>query len=113
MIATQDVDLRSLAGDNDLVLLKMVEGSLAAGGRGGGFGERRVVMVSHFHYRDGACEKLFEASDERTAGQYEVPFHVARLPVVLQDGTQAMGYGVIDPDLVRELVSRMAENSLP
>ncbi|MDG6900636.1 MAG: hypothetical protein JRM80_01545 [Nitrososphaerota archaeon] len=108
VIASKDVDLKSLAGENELVLMKILEGSLAAGGRGGGFGERRVVMVAHFRYHDGTCEKLHEAGDEGRAAGFEVPFHVARMPVVLRDGTDAMGYGVVDEELVKELASKLA-----
>ena len=111
MIASRDVDLQSLAGLNDLILLKLVEGSSAAGGRGGGFGERRVVMVAHFRYNEGRCEKLFESSDEAKAGEFEVPYYVARMPFVMRDGTEAMGYGVVDGDLVKEMVSKLPKPS--
>jgi len=111
IVARRDVNLRSLAGENDLVLLKMGEGSLAAGGRGGGFGERRVVMVAHFRYLDGTCEKLFQTSDEGRMAEFEIPYHVARMPLTLRDGTEAMGYGVVDDELAREMVTKMAQPS--
>jgi hypothetical protein len=113
MIATREVDLKSLSGENNLILLKLVEGSLAAGGRGGGFGERRVVMVSHFRYRDGRCEKLHETTDGERISQFEVPFHVARMPMVLADGTDTMGYGVVDEDLVKEMIAQLTQPSSP
>jgi len=106
VIAQRDVDLRSLAGENNLFVLKIAEGSLAAGGRGGGFGERRVVSVKLFRYKDGACEKLFETEDEARASQFEVPYHVARIPLTLRDGTEAMGYGVVEPELVGNYMAR-------
>jgi hypothetical protein len=111
VIARRDVNLQSLAGKNDLILLKMAEGSLAAGGRGGGFGERRVVMVAHFRYRDGLCQKLFETIDEGKAAQFEVPYYVARMPLTLRDGTDAMGYGVVDEDAVSEMISKIPQPS--
>jgi len=111
MVASREVDLQSLAGSNDLVLLKIAEGSLAAGGRGGGFGERRVVMVAHFRYKEGECEKLVEINDEARASEFEVPYYVARMPLVLRDGKEAMGYGVVDEELVRELVTKLPKHS--
>jgi hypothetical protein len=111
VIASGDVDLQSLSGSNDLILLKMLEGSLAAGGRGGGFGERRVIMVAHFRYRDGKCEKLFETSDEARASEFEIPYYVARMPMVMRDGTDAMGYGVVDADLVRDMATKLSNPS--
>jgi hypothetical protein len=111
IVARRDVDLQSLTGENDLVLLKMAEGSLAAGGRGGGFGERRVMMVAHFRYLDGHCEKLFETTDTGKVAEFEVPYHVARMPMVLRDGTEAMGYGVVDDELAGEMIAKMGRPS--
>lgn len=102
IIAQHDVDLSSLSGENNLFLLKMTEGSLAAGGRGGGFGERRVVKVVQFRCRDGAYEKVFETTDEAKVSEFEIPYYVARMPVILRDGTESMGYGVVEPELVRQ-----------
>lgn len=112
VIAQRDVDLKSLAGENNLFLLKMMEGSLAAGGRGGGFGERKVVKVAHFRYHDGVCEKVFETVDEGRVSKFEIPYHVARMPMTLRDGTESIGYGVIEPELVEQFAAR-AGNSSP
>ncbi len=105
VIAEDDVNLKSLQGKNTLFLLKVAEGSRAAGGRSGGLGERRVVGVTEFRYKDGDCEKLFETSDEAKLLEFEVPHYVTRMPMTLRDGTESVGYGVVD----RELVSSFAE----
>jgi len=102
VIASKDVDLRPGAGDNALFVLKIGEGSLAAGGRGGGFGERKVTAVLCFERTAGVWSKIFQA-EEKDAASYEVPFSVSRLPLTLADGTEAMGYGVIDAELVGEM----------
>jgi hypothetical protein len=102
VIAEKDVDLRPQSGDNRLFLLKIAEGSLASGGRGGGFGERRVVEVSSFEHKSGVWSKIFRTDDETSLLAYEVPYHVSRLPLTLLDGTESMGYGVVEPELVRE-----------
>jgi len=100
VIAENEVDLKSLGGKNTLFLLKVAEGSLAAGGRGGGFGERRVVAVLAFRYEDGVCEKIFETTEEATVGRFEVPYYVTRMPMRMSDGAESVGYGVVDPELV-------------
>lgn len=110
VIADRDVDLRPQAGDVRFFLLEIGEGSLAAGGRGGGFGERRVTAVLCFGRKVGAWTKLFEAEGDQAAG-FEVPYYVSRLPMTLSDGTESMGYGVVDPDLVREMMSRAGISS--
>ncbi|MBI3840705.1 MAG: hypothetical protein HY297_01915 [Thaumarchaeota archaeon] len=103
VIAEADVDLKDAAADNRLFLLKIAEGSLASGGRGGGFGERRVVKVLLFARRAGVWSKLYETEEESKAAEFEVPYHVSRLPMTLADGTESMGYGVVEPDLVRQM----------
>jgi hypothetical protein len=100
VIAENEVDLKSLRGKNTLFLLKVAEGSLAGGGRGGGFGERRVVAVFAFRYVDGVCEKIFETAEEATVSRFEVPYYVTRMPMTLSDGAESVGYGVVDPELV-------------
>ncbi|HEV2226552.1 MAG TPA: hypothetical protein VGR56_07095 [Nitrososphaerales archaeon] len=106
VIAEKDVDLRPQSGDNKLFLLKIAEGSLASGGRGGGFGERRVVEVLFFERRNGTWSRLFRTDDEAGAANFEVPYYVSRLPLTLPDGSESMGYGVVEPDLVHELVGK-------
>jgi hypothetical protein len=103
VIAEKDVDLRPGAPSNRLVLLKMAIGSHAAGGRGGGFGERRVTGVVFFRGVDGQWTKDFESDDGTVAARFEVPYYVSRLPMTLPDGTESMGYGVVDPELVVQM----------
>ncbi|MDE1853806.1 MAG: hypothetical protein KGI38_08690 [Thaumarchaeota archaeon] len=110
LISEKDVDLRPRSPDNRLFLLKIGEGSLAAGGRGGGFGERKVIAVFCFQSRDGEWSKLFEASPEQMDA-FEVPYHVSRLPLTMNDGTEAMGYGVVEPDLVGEFSKKAGLSS--
>ena len=109
VIAETDVNLKSLRGRNTLFLLKMAEGSLSAGGRSGGLGERRVVGVTEFRYENGECEKLFETAEEAKAGKFEVPHYVTRMPLILRDGTESVGYGVVDPELVSSFAEKAGE----
>ncbi|MDG7011155.1 MAG: hypothetical protein JRN57_03450 [Nitrososphaerota archaeon] len=110
VISDGDVDLRQGGGDLGFFLLKIGEGSLAAGGRGGGFGERKVTAALFFRRRGGSWSKPYEAKEE-TAAAFEVPYHVSRLPMTMADGTESMGYGVVDPDLVREMMAKAAISS--
>jgi hypothetical protein len=107
VIASRDVDLRPQSGENRLFLLKIGEGSHAAGGRGGGFGERKVTGVLCFELKEGSWAKVFETNAESEAAEFEVPFYVSRLPMTLADGSESMGYGVVEPELV-EAMSKKA-----
>lgn len=102
VVAQREVDLRPQSGENRLFVLNIGEGSSAAGGRGGGFGERKVIAVSCFERKSDTWRLLFRAPPERI-GEYEVPYYVSRLPLTMADGTETMGYGVVDPELVSEL----------
>jgi hypothetical protein len=113
VIAQRETDLRPQGGDNRIFVLKIGEGSLASGGRGGGFGERKVTGVSAFEKKNGGWSKLYEAPDEQTASEFEVPFHVSRLPVTLADGTESMGYGVVDPELVESMAKKAGVSFSP
>jgi len=111
VISDKDVDLRPGSPDNRLFILKMGEGSLAAGGRGGGFGERKVTGVYCFEKRRGAWTKAYEAEGEDRAAGFEVPYYVSRLPLMMTDGSETMGYGVVDPALVAEMSARSGISS--
>ncbi len=102
MVSERDVNLNTLRGSNTLFLLRLAEGSLAAGGRGGGMGERRVTEVLQFRYQDGFCEKLFQTNDASKVELFEIPYYVARTPFTLSDGSESMGYGVVDAELVSQ-----------
>ncbi len=99
-VAENQVDLKSLHGENSIFVLQLPEGSLAAGGRAGGFGERRVEKLYAFHYADGACRKLFEVNTPEKLEKYELPYHAAGTTVILPDGSERVVSGVIDPEFV-------------
>jgi hypothetical protein len=106
VISEKDMDLRPQSGENRLFLLKIGEGSLAAGGRGGGFGERKVTAAFFFEKRVGAWSKAFESESEAGAAEFEVPYYVSRLPMTLADGSETMGYGVVDPELLTVMMKK-------
>jgi hypothetical protein len=110
VISEQEVDLRPQSGENRLFLLKIGEGSLAAGGRGGGFGERKVTAVLCFELKDGAWRRIYKA-DDASLRDFEVPYYVSRLPMTMADGSEAMGYGAIEPDLVRDFAKKAGISS--
>jgi hypothetical protein len=113
VIARSDADLRSQSGDNELFVLKVGEGSSAAGGRGGGFGERRVVGVAAFEKKKGSWSKCYEAPNEDVAIGFEVPYYVSRIPITLSDGTETMGYGVVEPELVDSMAKKAGVSFSP
>src|SRR5882762_6350240 len=100
LVAENPVDLRTLQGENSVFILQLPEGSSAAGGRAGGFGERRVEKIYAFHYQNGSCRKLFEVESPEKLERFELPYHAAGTPVILPDGSERVMSGVIDPEFV-------------
>ena len=105
VIAEKDVDLRPNSGENRLFILTIGEGSLAAGGRGGGFGERKVTGAFCFELKGGAWRKAYEETGSKAEG-FEVPYYVSRLPMTLADGTESIGYGVVEKELVVAMAAK-------
>ncbi len=100
IVAENPIDLRSLHGQNFVYVLQLPEGSLAAGGRAGGFGERTVEKLYAFHYENGSCRKLFEIDTPEKLEHFELPYHASGTPVILPDGSERIVSGVIDPEFV-------------
>jgi hypothetical protein len=98
IVAENSIDLKAMAGENSIFVLQLPEAGTAAGGRAGGFGERRVEKLYAFHYANGACRKLFEVDSSDKLERYELPYHAAGTPVVLPDGSERIVSGVIDPE---------------
>jgi len=99
-VAEADVNLKSLEGENSIFILQLPESGLSAGGRAGGFGERRVEKLYAFHYENGSCRKLFEVDSPEKLERFELPYHASGTPVVLPDGSERIVSGVIDPEFV-------------
>ncbi len=100
LVAENPVDLKSLHGENFVYILQLPEGSTAAGGRAGGFGERRLEKLYAFHYSNGSCRKLFEVESSEKLERFELPYHAAGMPVLLPDGTERIISGIVDPEFV-------------
>lgn len=99
LVAHDMIDLRKLDGDNDIFVLQLPDGSTAAGGRGGGFGERRIVKAYHYRCGKGECLKVGEYEDEERLESLDLPYHATAFPVILPNGNEKLVSGVADKDL--------------
>jgi hypothetical protein len=98
LISDNDINLNSKER-NRIYILEVDTGTHAAGGRGGGFGQRRFSRVYGFDYNDGVCSKILETRenlDELDSGL------VMRMPIKLFDGKEIMASCSIDAQLVQE-----------
>lgn len=99
-VVERAVDLRDLAGRNTIYVLQLPDGSRAAGGRGGGFGERRIVRLYHFELGAGSCSKVEEVEDEPRLDALDLPYHATAMAVLDGEGKERLVSGVIDPAFV-------------
>ncbi len=99
-VAEKPVDLRDINAQNTIYILQLPDGSTAAGGRGGGFGERRIVRLYHFECGAGACTKVEEVEDDAKLDLLDLPYHATAMPVLDTEGTERLVSGVIDPSFV-------------
>lgn len=96
-VTSKPIDLRTLDSPNDIYVLQLPDGSTAAGGRGGGFGERRIVKVYHFEAGEGGLRKVSEIEDDERLDALDLPYHATAMPILDPQGNEKLVSGVIDP----------------
>jgi hypothetical protein len=99
-VAERQIDLRDLATPNTVYVLQLPDGSTAAGGRAGGLGERRIVMLYHFQFGGGACSRVGLIEDDSRLDSLDLPYHATAMPVLDTEGKERLVSGVIDPPFV-------------
>jgi len=99
IVCENDIHLNLKNQRNRIYVLEVDAGGHAAGGRGGGFGQRKFKKVYGFEYENGSCSKFLETGEnleDLDSG------YVVRLPITLPDGKEIMGSCSIDSQLVQE-----------
>lgn len=93
------IDLGKLDQPNEIYILQMLSASTAAGGRGGGMGDRRVVKVYHYTCGHGECKKVGETEDPEKIEGLDLPYHATAFPILLPGGKEKLVSGVADKAL--------------
>jgi len=99
-VTEKPIDLRDLRTANTIYILQLPDGSTAVGGRGGGFGERRIVRLYHFQCGDGTCVKVGEVEDDGKLDSLDLPYHATAMPILDTEGKERLVSGVVDPSFV-------------
>jgi len=100
-VAERAIDLTKLNEPNTIFVLQLPEGfRTAAGSRGGGFGERRVLRVYQYLCGQGDCRKVNEFESQEMTERLDLPYHAAAFPIILPDGREKLVSGVADMELV-------------
>jgi hypothetical protein len=95
-VAEKMINLGDLGVSNNIYVLQLPDGSTAAGGRGGGFGERRIVRVYHFECGGGSCRKVGEFEDDERLDSLDLPYHATAMPILDPQGNERLVSGVVD-----------------
>jgi len=95
-VAEKLIDLADLGASNNIYILQLPEGSTAAGGRGGGLGERRIVKVYHYECGGGTCRKVGEFEDDERLDLLDLPYHATAMPLLDPQGREKLVSGVVD-----------------
>lgn len=101
-VAENQIDLSYLDKPNDIYILQLPDGSTAAGGRGGGFGERRIVKLYHFRIADGVCTKVATVEEDEKLDALDLPYHATAMPILDPQGKEKLVSGVVDPPFAQE-----------
>ena len=99
LVSENDIHLNAKNQKNRIYVLEVDAGGHAAGGRGGGFGQRKFKKVYGFEYENGVCKKVLETTEnleDLDSG------YVVRLPITLPDGKEIMASCSVDSQLVQE-----------
>lgn len=100
-VAERPIDLTKLDKPNTIFVLQLPEGfSTAAGSRGGGFGERRILKVYQYVCGQGDCKKVCERESPEVTETLDLPYHAAAFPITLPDGREKLVSGVADAEFV-------------
>jgi len=99
LVAERLIDLSKLDQPNEIYVLQLPDSSTAAGGRGGGFGERHVIKAFHFRCGKGVCMKVAEFDDAENLEALDLPYHATAFPIILPDGKEKLVSGVADKEL--------------
>jgi hypothetical protein len=99
-VVERELNLSRLGEKNTVYILELPTGSNAAGGRGGGFGERRITKVYHFECGEGLCRKVGEVEDDERLDALDLPYHATAMPIIDSEGKEKLVSGVIDASFV-------------
>lgn len=100
VVAADDIHLES-GRKNTIYLLELSE-SNAAGGRGGGFGQRDVTRITCFVAENDVWTKQVDIFESSELEGFEPPHYAAIMPLTLPDSSEAIVAGVVDQILVKE-----------
>jgi hypothetical protein len=86
----------------NIVFILMVEESRgAAGGRGGGSGNRKIDKVIGFKTNNNSNHlKIFETENADMIEKFDIPYNAVAMDIILESGEPYVVQGIIDKEMI-------------
>jgi hypothetical protein len=87
----------------NIVFIMMVEESRgAAGGRGGGSGNRKIDKVIGFKTNNNNSNhlKIFETENADLIEKFDIPYNAVAMDIILESGEPYVVQGIIDKEMI-------------
>jgi hypothetical protein len=85
----------------NIVFVLMVEESRgAAGGRGGGSGNRKIDKVIGFKINKNNNLKIFETENAEMIEKFDIPYNAVAMDIILETGEPYVVQGITDKDMI-------------
>ena len=85
----------------NIVFILMVEESRgAAGGRGGGSGNRKIDKVIGFKINNYNHLKIFETENTDMIEKFDIPYNAVAMDIILESGEPYVVQGITDKEMI-------------
>ena len=85
----------------NIVFILMVEESRgAAGGRGGGSGNRKIDKVIGFKTNNNNHLKIFETENADMIEKFDIPYNAVAMDIILESGEPYVVQGITDKEMI-------------
>jgi hypothetical protein len=95
----------------NIVFILMVEESRgAAGGRGGGSGNRKIDKVIGFKTNNNKGSnhlKIFETESADMIEKFDIPYNAVAMDIILESGEPCVVQGITDKEMIRSYLKIM------
>lgn len=92
--------IQKVSKENTIFILMVEESSHAAGGRGGGSGNRRIDKIIGFNVFSNNIQKIYETEDKDEIEEFEIPYSAVAMDIIIEDGKQAVVQGIVDEEMI-------------
>ncbi len=102
VVSLSDIALNKNHGNaENIVFILMVEESRgAAGGRGGGSGNRKIDKVIGFKTNNNNILKIFETENAEMIEKFDIPYNAVAMDIILESGEPYVVQGITDKEMV-------------